>query len=141
MSRRDSIRYEFVEYVPDTLEEGVLYVSVSFATASHKCACGCDSEVVTPLSRTDWRLTYDGESVSLYPSIGNWSLPCQSHYWIEQNRVRWAPQWSRSEIDAGRRADRRAKAEHFSPLPTAPDRKEPQPAKPSLWRRIKRLWS
>jgi len=28
--------------------------------------------------------------VSLAPSIGNWSFPCNSHYWITGNEVRWA---------------------------------------------------
>ncbi|WP_417924835.1 DUF6527 family protein [Collimonas pratensis] len=27
----------------------------------------------------DWSLTYDGKTVSLDPSIGNWSLPCRAH--------------------------------------------------------------
>jgi len=44
-----------------------------------------------PLGPTDWKLTFDGESVSLYPSVGNWNFPCQSHYWIQENKVRWAP--------------------------------------------------
>jgi len=34
--------------------------------------------VVTPLSPTGWSLIFDGETVSLYPSIGNWNFPCRS---------------------------------------------------------------
>jgi hypothetical protein len=60
---------------------------------------------VTPLSPTDWKLTFDGETISLSPSIGNWSLKCQAHYWIERNQVRWAGRWSRDEIEAGRASD------------------------------------
>ena len=30
---------------------------------------------------------YDGETVSLSPSIGNFQFPCKSHYWIRENRV------------------------------------------------------
>jgi hypothetical protein len=48
-----------------------------------KCCCGCGHEVVTPFSPTDWKLTFDCVSVSLYPSIGNWSPPCRAHYFIE----------------------------------------------------------
>jgi hypothetical protein len=104
------VRHEFVEHVPEHLEDGVVYVSISFATAVHKCACGCGQEVVTPLSPTDWTLAFDGESISLDPSIGNWSFPCQSHYWIRNDRVKWAPKWSDEEIEGGRARDRSNKA-------------------------------
>jgi hypothetical protein len=40
-------------------------------------------------------------------------LPCQSHYWIENNRVRWAARWTRSQIKAGRAAEERAGAEYY----------------------------
>ena len=32
----------------------------------------------------------DNGTVSLRPSIGNWQLPCRSHYFIVRNRVVWA---------------------------------------------------
>ncbi len=79
--RATSVRHKFVDVVPGQLERETLYVSIPFATAAHLCLCGCGHEVVTPLSPTDWRLIFDGATVSLEPSIGNWSYPCQSHYW------------------------------------------------------------
>jgi len=60
--------------------------------------CGCNNEVVTPLSPTDWQLTFDGESVSLNPSIGNWSFKCKSHYWIVKDTIKMARKWSDDEI-------------------------------------------
>lgn len=75
-----AFRHKFVEYIPDALDEGVLYVSVTFRTVLHLCGCGCGSEVATPLDPSDWKLTFDGKTISLYPSVGNWSLACQSHY-------------------------------------------------------------
>jgi hypothetical protein len=42
--------------------------------------CGCGKKVVLPLHPTHGKLTYDGETVSLSPSVGNWSFPCESHY-------------------------------------------------------------
>lgn len=106
---QEALQHVFVEYVPEQLQEGMLYISMEHATAAHKCACGCGNEVFTPLSPTDWSLIFDGESVSLKPSIGNWSFECQSHYWVERSRIRWAPKWSREEIDRGREVDRLAK--------------------------------
>jgi hypothetical protein len=108
------IRPEFVRFVPDVLESGVLYISVQYATAVHACACGCAEKVVTPIRPTDWSLIWDGETISLRPSIGNWSLPCRSHYWIRENRIIWATGWSQQEIEAGREQDRLAREAYNS---------------------------
>ncbi len=113
MSLRRLITPRFVQFVPEILEEGILYVSIEYATVAHRCCCGCGQEVVTPLSPTDWTITFNGESVSLYPSIGNWSFGCRSHYWIENNRVSAAGEWSDEEVDAGRKWDKLQKARYF----------------------------
>lgn len=114
MHRATTVSFEFVKYMPESLEEGRLYISIDFATAAHLCCCGCGQKVVTPLSPTDWELTFDRVSVSLSPSIGNWSFECQSHYWIEKNQVHWARRWARWEVEWGRFRDRRAKAAGYS---------------------------
>ncbi len=80
----------------------------------HSCCCGCGLEVVTPLTPTDWRLTFDGEAISLWPSVGNWNLPCRSHYVIQGNRVIEAGPWNKAQIDAERRRDKAAKASYYS---------------------------
>src|ERR1035437_6722515 len=95
------VQHEFIEFIPDQLNELTIYVSIRYATVSHLCCCGCGNRVVTPLTPTDWKLIFDGKTVSLDPSIGNWSFECQSHYWITNNRVRWAARWSPEEIAAG----------------------------------------
>ena len=84
-----TIQHKFTDNLPDTLEEAVLYISMENAVAVHRCFCGCGVEVNTPLSPIGWTLRYDGDTVSLSPSIGSRSLPCQSHYWIERSRVRF----------------------------------------------------
>jgi hypothetical protein len=98
MSRVRTIRHEFVEQVPRQMKARTLYISIDHGTCMHTCLCGCGAEVVTPLSPRQWALTYDGETVSLWPSIGSWSLPCQSHYIIRRNRVLWERQFSSQEI-------------------------------------------
>ena len=65
------LRNEFVDHIPEQLDDGVLYVSMRFGTVVHRCACGCGEVVVTPLGPVEWRLTYDGRTISLEPSIGN----------------------------------------------------------------------
>jgi hypothetical protein len=110
--RHDQLQHRFVEYIPEQLEEGMLYISIEYMTVTHLCCCGCGEEVSTTLSPTDWRLIYDGKSVSLEPSIGSWNLPCQSHYFITRNRVVWVRSWSEAEIDAGRHYDAARKSQH-----------------------------
>lgn len=111
--KQDMLSYEFVDVVPDKLEERTVYVAVDIGMVVHKCCCGCGMEVVTPLTPTDWKLTYDGASISLFPSIGNWSFECRSHYWIEKSTVKWASQWSKEQIQAGRKRDHRAKKGYY----------------------------
>jgi len=108
--RRSKLKHEFVDFIPSDRKDGVVYVSMKYTTAVHNCCCGCGSKVVTPLSPTDWKLTFDGETISMSPSIGNWAFPCQSHYWIENDRVKWARKWTKQEIEAGRRKDEWNKA-------------------------------
>jgi hypothetical protein len=108
-----AFEHRFVEFIPEVLDEGVLYVSVTYTTVLHKCACGCGIEVVTPLSPTFWRMTFDGETISLYPSIGNWNFPCRSHYWVDRSRVRWARLWTDEEIEEARREDDKMRTRYY----------------------------
>ena len=107
------MKHKFVEFVPEQLEPGVLYVSIEYSTAVHACVCGCGNEVVTPITPTDWSLTLHGDSVSLYPSIGNWSFDCQSHYWIKKNKVTHCRKWDKKEVKSGRKKDQKAKRRMF----------------------------
>lgn len=103
--RETVVSPEFVEFIPADLQERTLYISIPYATAVHLCACGCGNKVVTPVSPAEWTMIWDGDSVSLSPSIGNWQFPCYSHYWIRRNTVKWAPAWTHAEIAEGRRRD------------------------------------
>lgn len=103
------LSHAFVTDIPQFLDPGRLYVSLEYGTAAHLCCCGCGNEVITPLTPTDWSVIYNGETVSLDPSVGNWNLPCRSHYWIRRGEVLWAPAWSDEEIEKNRERDRAAK--------------------------------
>jgi len=83
------IKPVFVDTIPEKLEPKVLYISIRFRTASHLCASGCGEKVVTPIRPLRWALIYNGDSVSLSPSIGNFQLPCKSHYYIRRNNIVW----------------------------------------------------
>lgn len=98
-----TLQHKFIEFVPDILEDGVLYISVLYCSAIHKCVCGCGNEVVTPISPDDWQLTFNGCSVSLKPSIGNWNFECKSHYWITNNEIKYASSWEEYKKDLERK--------------------------------------
>jgi len=119
--KSSSIRPEFVEFVPERLDDGVLYISERYKTVSHKCCCGCGEEVITPLSPADWSLRVDGEHVSLHPSIGNWNFACRSHYWIRRNQVVWAGAMKEAEIARVQLRDRIDKQRHIAAINMAKD--------------------
>jgi hypothetical protein len=113
-----ALRSEHVEFIPRDLDEGVLYISAQFQTASHLCCCGCGTKVVTPLRPTEFSLTEFDGGATLSPSIGNWNYPCQSHYWIKGGRVIVAGRMSREEINQGRQYDDALKSAYFKkPIP------------------------
>jgi hypothetical protein len=78
------------EFIPNLIEEGVLYVSERFELAIHLCACGCKGKVVTPLDDVKgWVLTKDLNGPTLRPSIGNQQWECASHYYVTNGRIDW----------------------------------------------------
>lgn len=139
MIRRKEILHKFVEFVPAELAEGILYVSLEYGTASHLCCCGCGNKVVTPLSPTDWRMIFDGETVSIDPSIGNWSFECQSHYWIVRGKIKWTTNWSRERIEEGRHWDSASKKDYFKAMHEGEDYDPPDRRK-ELWKRLIDWW-
>ena len=113
MIRYHHLKHRFVQYIPEDLEPGVLYISMEYCTAVHSCCCGCGEEVVTPFTPTDWKITFDGETVSLWPSVGNWNLACRSHYVITHGHVINSISWSDEQIEAERQRDKAAKARYY----------------------------
>lgn len=146
MIKYSRLEHQFVQNIPSCLAPGVLYVSMEYGTAIHSCCCGCGEEVVTPFTPTDWRMTFDGETISLWPSVGNWNLPCRSHYVIKCGRVIEAGPWSDKKIAAERQRDNIAKAHYYdNPSPTISE--EPtttassQSDSKGLWSKIARWFS
>lgn len=124
----DRFIHEFVEYLPGALDEGVLYISLPFTTVVHLCACGCGTQVVSALDPDDYAITFDGETISLWPSIGNWDFYCRSHYIIRSGKVKWVPTMSDKAIAAGRHHDRLIKRAHGVDLgPFAPHAEPDEP--------------
>jgi hypothetical protein len=108
-----TIRHKFVEFIPEQLEEGILYITVEYRTAVHKCVCGCGNKVVTPLSPTDWKMIFDGKCISLYPSIGNWSFDCRSHYFITRNEIQHC---GPRVAEGAYKTRRKSRKKHFSKI-------------------------
>ena len=98
-----TLQHKFIENIPRDLEDNTIYISLEYCTAIHKCVCGCGNEVVTPISPTGWKLTFDVETISLSPSIGSWKLKCRSHYFITNNKIVIARNWDDEEIVESKR--------------------------------------
>ena len=86
----NELELQVVHRVPEDLSPGILYVCFDCNVVAHLCACGCGEKVILPIDPGFWSVKYDGETVSLAPSIGNFQFPCKSHYWIKENKVIWA---------------------------------------------------
>jgi len=135
----------FVDLFPKYLEERTLYISTKYQTASHLCPCGCQEEIVTPLSPDDWQMTYDGRTVSMQPSIGNWGLACRSHYWIRHNIVDWAEAWTDRQVLIARNISSPKKHSGISRVMSPYERSAPVQREMSrtmsLWSKIVSLFS
>ncbi len=120
----------FVDEIPRELEPGKLYVCCRYRAVKHLCACGCGVAINTPLHPTAWTLICNGVSVSLWPSIGNWSESCQSHYWIRNCRIQWAPKWSPRRIKK-ERAPRQLELERYFDTKVTSETRRPFQFEPS----------
>lgn len=92
MSKLFELEPVFVELMDSELQNGKLYISEKYGVAIHLCACGtCNQKTVTPIHNpyTGWSMTNNEGKVTLHPSIGNFQMPCKSHYFIRENRVEW----------------------------------------------------
>ena len=136
MTSRTRIAHEFVEFVPEPLDEGTIYISIPYASATHLCLCGCGFRVVTPLNPLKWKLIFEGDVISIHPSIGNWGSRCRSHYWIRRNAVLWSKTWTQAEIDANREDHRLEMEGYFAGSGVI----EPAASEPAVdrWRRLLR---
>lgn len=118
-----------VYYLPKELEEGVLYVSEEFGVAGHLCPCGCKNKIITPIGSTEWFFKEVNGKATLYPSIGNWQLPCKSHYWVTDGTIEWSYQWSKEQIIKGREAEEENRKSYYDIL-------ENKHKKQSLFKRL-----
>ncbi|MCZ8195628.1 MAG: DUF6527 family protein [Aquidulcibacter sp.] len=100
--------------MPSSLEPGVLYVSLAYSTAAHLCACGCNSKIRTPLGPTEWSFADDSEGPTLTPSVGNWQLPCKSHYVLTGGNILWSGQWTEDQVLAGRNHEMRVRQKYYN---------------------------
>lgn len=135
MMQHPRLSPQYVHFVPKKLEVGVLYVSVEYTVAVHLCCCGCGNKIVTPLDPGGWKLIFDGETVSLRPSIGNWQIPCRSHYIIDRNEELEAAPWE--DCSNQNRRNHRPEVDFESIVRNLRNQK-PKDAKPrSLWQAIR----
>ncbi len=131
MSKTDKVTFEFVDLLPKELREGVVYISLEHRTVVHLCCSGCGERVVLGLSPAQWKLIFDGETISFSPSIGNGELTCNSHYWIRENRIVWATPLTARQTQESQLSDRADAIAHYEQSAVSQSRG---------WKFMKRLW-
>jgi hypothetical protein len=89
MSRVRVVSFLFIDSAPADLSAGTLYISTKYRAIVHSCLCGCGEKVVLNLDPDSWAFTFDGRSISIWPSVGNVGLPCRSHYIVRKGQVEW----------------------------------------------------
>jgi hypothetical protein len=138
----------FVEFIPDKLDEGVIYISEPCNTIIHRCCCGCGEEVVTPLSPVDWQLKKEGKLITIRPSIGNWNYSCQSHYLVTRNKIEWAERLTQPQIQRVKDRDWKDKEHYISQINAQKigadqrtiSKKASQFWLSELWTKLKQWW-
>ena len=76
----------FVEFIPDKLEFGKLYISEKTRSTNHLCLCGCGSEIVLPITKEGWELVkFPDGKITMSPSVGKMGRKCNTHYIIVKN--------------------------------------------------------
>ena len=138
MERLETLTPKFVELIPANNEElmpGIIYICAKHKTVVHRCPCGCGGLSEFVLSSTRFRMTYDGDSVTFSPSVGNPHLGCRSHYWIRGNQVQWCLPMQDWEIGRAREREHRETLE-------ARRRQDLQKNKGfgSLWEKLGKIW-
>jgi hypothetical protein len=77
----------FIETIPDILEENKIYISEQNKVSIHLCLCGCKTEVVLIIGYPHWNHFIKNDKLTIVPSIGNFQIPCKSHYVITNNKA------------------------------------------------------
>lgn len=108
-----TLEHKFVDFIPMELMEETLYISMQNEIIAHKCCCGCGEKVFTPLTPIGWKMLFDGETISIDPSIGNWGLQCNSHYWIKDSEVLWSTKWSTEQINFCRKEEEETRTNFY----------------------------
>ncbi|WP_424971448.1 DUF6527 family protein [Dinoroseobacter sp. S76] len=62
---------------------------MAYARTAHRrgSGCQCGEKVVLPLHPTAWRLRFNGNTITRWPSLGYRDFPCRSHDLMADYRV------------------------------------------------------
>jgi len=86
------ITFEYVEFIPEERKEKIIYISEKYGVTVHNCLCGCGGKTILPIDciidgqDLGWKLIKEpNDKISFTPSVGNFQMPCKSHYIITKN--------------------------------------------------------
>lgn len=85
--KRIEVDFIKVHYMPNVSEmkDFIIYISDEYGVSGHKCMCGCGELTIMPLGKGEWNYEIDASNrITIHPSVGNYQLPCKSHYIIQK---------------------------------------------------------
>ena len=77
--KQSALTHQFVHYIPADLAEGILYVSLTYNTAVHRCACGCGEQGRHPHHPSRLAALLRRRGSITHPVDRELGLPCRSH--------------------------------------------------------------
>lgn len=86
------------ERLPDQIGAYEFHYSRRFEMAALACPCGCGHRVMLNLL-DQHHLVIEGGLPTITPSILVSDASCLSHFFLQNGRVVWAQQWSKSIVD------------------------------------------
>lgn len=75
----------YLEFIPETLKQDLVYISKEYQVSVHLCLCGCGNKAVVPFGKNGWNLIENEGKISFTPSILNTNCPNKYHYILTNN--------------------------------------------------------
>lgn len=80
--KRVPVTYQKVTIVPESMKQGVLYISDEYGCINHLCLCGCGMDAPIIIGPEWWQYSINSkDQVTVTPSLAH-RVGCKSHYII-----------------------------------------------------------
>ena len=114
--KAQEIRPRFVESIPPGRPPaGEFLISIKYGMGVLRCPCGCGNTMDVNIEPHRWSIKWDGEHISVCPSISSDWMGCRSHYWVRRNRIVWGYPISRTAEEKKEKEEAKARERIYKP--------------------------